>query len=81
MSYKNYNEYEQFLRSKNWLDMDRDSRFVNANHPYAILIGDGDGQITLRENAGVDNGQNGEEIFSFSSVKQLQEWFEDFIGE
>lgn len=81
MTYKNYRDYTEFLRSKNWLDNDQDSRFINVNHPYAILVSDGECQITLRGETGIDDGQNGEEIFSFESVKQLQEWFEDFIGE
>lgn len=30
--------YETFLRSKNWIDNDLDARYINVNHPYAILI-------------------------------------------
>ncbi|MGM7719985.1 hypothetical protein [uncultured Metabacillus sp.] len=71
----------EFLKSKSWLDTDLDGRFINIDHPYAILISDTEGQITLRGNTGFDNGQNGEEIFSFTSVKELQEWFENNIGE
>ncbi|WP_223589572.1 hypothetical protein [Neobacillus bataviensis] len=73
--------YEAFLRSKNWTDNDLDARYINVDHPYAILISGDEGQITLRGNAGFDNGQNGEEIFSFTSLKDLQEWFENNIGE
>jgi hypothetical protein len=73
--------YESFLRSKNWIDNDMDSRYINVNHPYAILISDDEGQINLRGNTGFDNGQNGEEIFTFTSLKALQEWFENNIGE
>jgi hypothetical protein len=73
--------YHEFLNSKNWTDNDLDARYINVNHPYAILISGEDGQITLRGNAGIDNGQNGEEIFSFTSLKDLQVWFEDNIGE
>ncbi|MEH7095454.1 hypothetical protein [Neobacillus vireti] len=72
---------EVFLRSKNWLDTDLDSRYININHPYAILVSEDEGQITLRGNAGMDNGQNGEEIFTFTSLGELQEWFENNIGE
>jgi hypothetical protein len=54
--------YETFLRSKNWIDNDLDARYINVNHPYAILISESEGQITLRGNTGIDNGQNGEEI-------------------
>jgi hypothetical protein len=74
-------DYEAFLRSKNWVDTDLDSRYINVNHPYAILISKDEGQITLRGNTGFDNGQNGEEIFTFNSLKELQEWFENNIGE
>ncbi|ULT57804.1 hypothetical protein L1999_04385 [Neobacillus drentensis] len=70
-----------FLRSKNWLDTDLDSRYINVNHPYAILVSEDEGQITLRGNSGIDNGQNGEEIFTFTSLYELQEWFENNIGE
>lgn len=73
--------FETFLQSKNWIDNDLDSRYINVNHPYAILISENEGQITLRGNTGIDNGQNGEEIFSFTSLKELQEWFENNIGE
>jgi hypothetical protein len=73
--------YLEFLKSKNWIDNDLDARYINVNHPYAILISGEEGQITLRGNAGIDNGQNGEEICSFSSLKDLQAWFEDNIGE
>lgn len=73
--------YQEFLRSKNWLDNDLDARYININHPYAILVSGNEGQITLRGNTGFDNGQNGEEIFSFTSLKDLQAWFEDNIGE
>jgi hypothetical protein len=73
--------YHEFLKSKNWIDNDLDARYINVKHPYAILISGEEGQITLRGNAGIDNGQNGEEIFSFSSLKDLQVWFEDNIGE
>ncbi|MEH7418509.1 hypothetical protein V7266_24920 [Neobacillus drentensis] len=72
---------ETFLRSKNWLDSDLDSRYINVNHPYAILVSENEGQITLRGNSGIDNGQNGEEIFTFTSLNDLQEWFEENIGE
>ncbi|WP_157075828.1 hypothetical protein [Neobacillus fumarioli] len=51
-----------FLRSKNWVDHDLDSRYINVNYPYAIIISDNEGQITLRGNTGSDYGQNGEEI-------------------
>lgn len=70
-----------FLKSKNWTDNDFDSRYINVNHPYAILISEDEGQITLRGNTGYDNGQNGEEIFSFQTLRELQEWFENNIGE
>lgn len=73
--------YEAFLRSKNWVDNDLDARYINVNHPYAILISGDEGQVTLRGNTGTDNGQNGEEIFSFNSLIELQEWFENNIGE
>lgn len=73
--------YHEFLKSKNWLDKDLDARYINVEHPYAILISGDEGQVTLRGNAGIDNGQNGEEIFSFTSLKDLQVWFEDNIGE
>lgn len=73
--------YEEFLRSKNWLDLDLDARYINVHHPYAILISGDEGQITLRGNTGLDNGQNGEEIFSFNSLRELQVWFEENIGE
>ncbi|MDQ0200555.1 hypothetical protein [Neobacillus ginsengisoli] len=73
--------YEAFLKSKNWSDNDLDARFINVNHPYSILISGDEGEITLRGNTGFDNGQNGEEIFSFTSLKELQEWFENNIGE
>ncbi|WP_442597908.1 hypothetical protein [Neobacillus sp. D3-1R] len=73
--------YEDFLKSKNWFDLDLDARYININHPYAILISGDEGQITLRGNAGLDNGQNGEEIFSFNSLRELQVWFEENIGE
>jgi hypothetical protein len=73
--------YHDFLKSKNWLDKDLDARYININHPYAIIISGDEGQITLRGNAGSDNGQNGEEIFSFTSLKDLQVWYEDNIGE
>ena len=72
---------EIFLRSKNWFDNDLDSRYINVNHPYGILISENEGQVTLRGNTGIDNGQNGEEIFSFTSLRELQEWFENNIGE
>ncbi|WP_160723875.1 hypothetical protein [Bacillus sp. USDA818B3_A] len=72
---------DTFLKSKNWLDTDFDSRYINVNHPYAILVSEDEGQITLRGNAGIDNGQNGEEIFTFTSLQELQEWFENNIGE
>ena len=72
---------EVFLRSKNWFDIDLDARYINVNHPYAILISEDEGQITLRGNTGFDNGQNGEEIFTFQSLRELQEWFENNIGE
>jgi len=78
---KYMNHIETFLRSKNWLDIDLDSRYINVNHPYAILVSEDEGQITLRGNAGMDNGQNGEEIFTFTSLEELQEWFENNIGE
>lgn len=70
-----------FLKSKRWLDQDLDSRYINVEHPYAILLSEVEGQITLRGNAGEDNGQNGEEIFTFTTLEQLQEWFENNIGE
>lgn len=73
--------YHDFLKSKNWLDNDLDARYINVNHPYAIIISGDEGQITLRGNVGYDNGQSGEEIFSFTSLKDLQVWFEDNIGE
>jgi hypothetical protein len=73
--------FETFLQSKNWQDNDLDARYINVNHPYAILISGDEGEITLRGNEGFDNGQNGEEIFSFKSLKELQEWFENNIGE
>jgi hypothetical protein len=73
--------YHDFLRSKSWLDKDLDARYINVNHPYAIIISGDEGQITLRGNAGYDNGQNGEEIFTFTSLKDLQVWFEENIGE
>jgi hypothetical protein len=72
---------DTFLRSKNWFDNDSDSRYINIHHPYAILISEDEGQVTLRGNSGFDNGQNGEEIFSFNTLKELQEWFENNIGE
>lgn len=75
------NHCETFLRSKNWIDKDLDARYINVNHPYAILISEDEGMITLRGNTGFDNGQNGEEIFSFTSLQELQEWFENNIGE
>jgi hypothetical protein len=71
----------QFLESKRWYDTDRDSRFVNEGHPYAIIVAGEEGQVSLRENAGPDNGQKGEEIFSFNTLEELQVWFEDYIGE
>ncbi|GED14409.1 hypothetical protein [Aneurinibacillus migulanus] len=71
----------EFLRSKNWLDIDNDSRYINVMHPYTVLLSEEEGQISLRGNTGSDNGQNGEEIFSFHSLKELQIWFEDNIGE
>lgn len=70
-----------FLKSKRWIDQDLDSRYINVEHPYAILLSEEEGQITLRGNAGGDNGQNGEEIFTFTTLEQLQEWFENNIGE
>lgn len=70
-----------FLKSKRWSDQDLDARYINIDHPYAILISENEGQIRLRGNAGMDNGQNGEEIFTFTSLEQLQEWFENNIGE
>jgi hypothetical protein len=73
--------YHEFLKSKNWLDKDLDARYINVEHPYAILISGDEGLVTLRGNTGLDNGQNGEEIFSFTSLKDLQVWFEDNIGE
>ncbi|PLS02166.1 hypothetical protein [Neobacillus cucumis] len=75
------NHIETFLQSKNWLDTDLDARYINVHHPYAILVSEDEGRITLRGNTGFDNGQNGEEIFSFTSLKELQEWFENNIGE
>lgn len=72
---------DAFLRSKKWVDNDLDARYINMNHPYAILVSEDEGQITLRGNTGLDNGQNGEEIFTFTSIKELQEWFENNIGE
>jgi hypothetical protein len=72
---------EDFLRSKNWIDKDLDARYININHPYAILISEDEGQITLRGNVGFDNGQTGEEIFTFQSLRELQAWFENNIGE
>lgn len=75
------NHCETFLRSKNWIDNDMDARYISVNHPYAILISEDEGMITLRGNTGFDNGQNGEEIFSFTSLQELQEWFENNIGE
>jgi hypothetical protein len=74
-------QYEVFLHSKNWTDNDLDARYINVNHPYAILISGDEGQITLRGSTGFDNGQNGEEIFSFITLKELQEWYENNIGE
>ena len=71
----------EFLTSKNWVDSDHDSRYINVKHPYAILVSENEGKITLRGHAGVDHGYNGEEIFSFTSLEELQEWFEENIGE
>ncbi len=71
----------QFLRSKNWFDPEHDSRYINLNHPYAILVSGEEGRITLRGKAGTDDGQSGEEIFSFNTLKELQLWFEENIGE
>ncbi|RBW71032.1 hypothetical protein [Bacillus taeanensis] len=71
----------EFLRSKNWFDTDRDARYINLNHPYAVLVAGEEGQITLREKVGFDDGQNGEEIYSFNSLNELQMWFENNIGE
>jgi hypothetical protein len=73
--------YHEFLKSKNWHDLDLDARYINVDHPYAILVSGSEGQITLRGNVGLDNGQNGEEIFTFTSLKDLQVWYEDNIGE
>lgn len=73
--------YHAFLKSKNWIDQDLDARYININHPYSVLISGQEGQIYLRENMGPDNGQNGEEIYSFTSIQELQEWFENNIGE
>lgn len=73
--------YHEFLKSKKWLDNDLDARYINIDHPYAILISGNEGQITLRGNVGMDNGQNGEEIFSFTNLRDLQIWFEENIGE
>lgn len=74
-------QVHEFLRSKNWLDNDHDSRYIHLNHPYAILISGEEGRITLRGKTGDDDGQNGEEIFSFNSLKELQIWFEENVGE
>jgi hypothetical protein len=71
----------QFLRGKNWLDTNGDWRYVNEKHPYVIISSEEEGQVSLREISGDDNGQNGEQIFSFRSLEQLQEWFENNIGE
>lgn len=70
-----------FLKSKRWTDTDYDARYINVEHPYAILLSEQEGQVTLRGNAGSDNGQNGEEIYTFTSVQELQEWFENNIGD
>lgn len=70
-----------FLKSKRWTDRDYDARYINVEHPYAILLSEQEGQVRLRGNAGSDNGQNGEEIYTFTSVQELQEWFENNIGE
>ncbi len=73
--------YHEFLKSKNWIDKDLDSRYINVNHPYAIVLSEDEGRITFRGYIGVDNGQNGEEIFSFTTLQDLQVWFENNIGE
>ncbi|SEM82689.1 hypothetical protein [Lihuaxuella thermophila] len=70
-----------FLHSKNWFDPDQDSRYIHLHHPYAVLVSPQEGRITLRGKAGTDDGQNGEEIFSFNTLKELQLWFEENIGE
>lgn len=75
----NNNQVREFLSSKNWLDPNLDSRYMHDHHPYVIIVSGDEGQITLREST--ENGQNGEEFFSFQSVDQLQEWFENNIGE
>lgn len=74
-------EIREFLRSKNWVDDDLDFRFVNQGHPYVIVASGDEVRVSLREHAGADNGQNGEEINSFRSIDELQEWFENNIGE
>lgn len=75
-------QVHKFLLSKHWLDQDHDWRFIHPHHPYVILASGEDGQVTLREQAeGLDNGQNGEEIFNFLSLNELQEWYENNIGE
>lgn len=74
-------EVREFLRSKNWIDDDLDFRFINQGLPYVIIASGDEIRVSLRENTGPDNGQNGEEIFSFRSIDELQEWFENQIGE
>jgi hypothetical protein len=73
--------YEAFLKSKNWFDKDLDSRYIKKGHPYAILLSENEGQITLRGESGTDHGWNGEEVFTFTNLHDLQEWFEENIGE
>ncbi len=74
-------EIRELLRSKNWVDDDSDFRFINQGYPYVIVASGDEIRVSLRENAGTDNGQNGEEVYSFRSIDELQEWFEDYIGE
>ncbi|RXT08053.1 hypothetical protein [Ammoniphilus sp. CFH 90114] len=75
----NNNQIREFLTDKNWVEPHHDSRFIHPHHPYVIINAGDEGQVTLRETS--DHGQNGEEIFTFYSLDQLQGWFENNIGE
>lgn len=74
-------QVRDFLHNKNWFDEGLDYRFLHSNHPYVIIPSGEEIQVSLREKAGEDQGYNGEEIFTFHSLGEFQEWFENNIGE
>jgi hypothetical protein len=78
----NSTNVREFLHQKNWHDNDSDWRFVHLAHPYAIIVSGDEVEVTLREHfTEGDDGQNGEQIFNFRSLNELQGWYENNIGE